>query len=181
MGNSISSVTVAPTAAGCVITVSPRGTVRESRVVNDVAARTLKGDDKAAVVIDVSSCTYVDSTFLGTLMDLFCVAGGTGGGGTGGRFAIAASPEHRKKLLGVARLDTFIPGVDTAPTAVGSAIVVPTPDASPREILRHIMECHQKLAEMDCPMRPVFARIATQMQAEFEQSPDWADPHSSRG
>lgn len=167
MSHGISGVSIAPTAGGCVIVVAPRGTVRESRVIKDIATRTLKGDDKAAVVLDVSACTYVDSTFLGTLMDLFRTAGGSGGG----RFAIAAPPEHRKKLLGVARLDTFIPGIDVAPAAVGSAVAVPTPEASPREILTHIMECHQKLAEVDCPMRLVFARIAAQMQTELEQSP----------
>jgi hypothetical protein len=32
------------------------------------------------------------------------------------------------------------------------------------------MECHHQLAQVDCPMRPVFARIAAQVQKELEAS-----------
>lgn len=165
MAASLTGVTVAPTATGCLITLPSRATVRESRAIKDVAQRTLKSDGTSTVVLDLSDCAYVDSTFLGTLIDLHRAAGAA----TPPRLQIAGSPEQRKKLLGVARLEKLIPGIDAPPTAAGPAVPLPTPEAAPQEIMRHIMECHKKLAEIDCPMRPVFARIAAQMEAELQQ------------
>jgi anti-anti-sigma regulatory factor len=161
MAETIPGVSVAPIQNGCLIRVNGRGTVRESRVVKDIAVRTLNGDPSAAVVLDLSGCGYVDSTFLGTMMDLHRT-------GQGKRFGIAAPPAQRSKLLGIARLDRLLRGSDEPPPTLGDFVTVPAPDATPREILTHVMQCHQRLAEIDCPMQPIFARIAEQMQKELE-------------
>lgn len=164
-GPQSSHIKVAATADGCLIRIDGKGTVRESRVVKDVAMRTLRDEPSAVVVLDLSTCAYVDSTFLGCMMDLHRTAGGDGK-----RFAIAAPVETRKKLLGIARLDRLLRGIDTAPAPAGDFVSVPASDAPPREILRHVMECHQQLAQVDCPMKNIFARIATQMQRELENA-----------
>ncbi|MCS7034378.1 MAG: STAS domain-containing protein [Phycisphaerae bacterium] len=163
MADPIPGVSVAPTADGFVIRVTGRGTVRESRVVKDLAARTLREDPKSVVVLELSGCGYVDSTFLGTMMDLHRTAGDPR------RFAIAAPPAQRSRLLGLARLDRLLTGMDEPPAVMGDFVAVPTPEATSREILSHVMECHQRLSEIDCPMSPIFGRIAEQMRRELEQ------------
>ena len=60
-----SALKIAPTANGCVIRVEGRGTMNESTAAKNVALRTLKGDDSASVVFDLSNCEYLDSTFPG--------------------------------------------------------------------------------------------------------------------
>lgn len=159
------NVSIAPTADGSCIRVENRGTVRESRIIKSTAAQSLKNDASARVVIDLSACHYADSTFLGCLMDLWKLAGSSG------RFAVAAPPEHRKKLLGMARLDTFIPCLDVAPATCGPAVPLSPAATTPREIFQHVLECHRALAEVDCPMRDVFAKIVAQMERELAQNP----------
>lgn len=161
MADGISSVSVAPIADGCLLRVTGRGTVRESRVIKDIGVRTLKGDPNAKVFLDIADCSYVDSTFLGTLIDLHR-------SGDSKRFSLIAPAEHRQKLLGIARLDKLIAGVDTAPATVGESHAIPSLEATPKEIVKHVMECHRRLAEVDCPMRQIFARIADQMEKELE-------------
>jgi anti-anti-sigma regulatory factor len=161
MADGISSVSIAPTADGCLLRVRGRGTVRESRVIKDVGTRTLKGDANARVFLDIADCTYVDSTFLGMLIDLHR-------SGDSKRFSVVAPLAQRQKLLGIARLDKLIACVDSAPSTVGESHSIPSLEATPREIVKHVMECHRRLAEVDCPMRQIFARIADQMEKELE-------------
>src|SRR5438874_2601419 len=87
---------VAPTENGCVIRIEGRGTMKESPAASGLANRTLSGDSSAVVVIDLSACTYLDSTFLGCLTGLY----GRYGHAPSPRFFVAGSPEKRKALLG---------------------------------------------------------------------------------
>src|SRR4051812_24313726 len=85
----------APTENGCVIRVEGRGTMKESPAASGLANRTLAGDASAVVVIDLSACTYLDSTFLGCITSLY----GRFGHAPARRFFVAGSPEKRKALL----------------------------------------------------------------------------------
>ena len=82
--------------------------------------------------------------------------------------ALESDPKSVEATLGIARLDRLLRGSDEPPPTLGDFVTVPAPDATPREILTHVMQCHQRLAEIDCPMQPIFARIAEQMQKELE-------------
>src|ERR1041384_4057628 len=66
----VSTLKVAPTENGCMIRIEGRGTMLESTAAKNVALATLKGDDCAAVVFDLSACDYLDSTFLGCIAEL---------------------------------------------------------------------------------------------------------------
>lgn len=153
------TIEVAPTRTGCVLRVNGRGTMRESRAARDIALRTIRGN--AAVVVDLSKCTYLDSTFLGGLLDLFRAAGSTG------NFSIAAPAERRTKLLGTLRLDRVFPSMEVAPDTVGPWVAVSTEGFDKQDIARHVMQCHRQLAELDTPMRAVFAHIADEMAKEL--------------
>src|SRR5690349_3855422 len=62
---------VAPTENGCVIRIEGRGTMKQSPAPRAVALETLHGDDHAVVVIDLSACEFLDSTFLGFFAEMF--------------------------------------------------------------------------------------------------------------
>ena len=157
------SVSVAPTETGCCIRVTGRGTVRESAAARDVAARTLNAGN-TTVVVDLSACDYLDSTFLGCLTGLFTAYDRT----KPHRFLIAAPPEVRKKLMGPCRLDKLLPFIDAAPAAAGPFVPVPAVDEGDSlDVARHVMTCHRALAEVDSPMRAAFTRIADQLEKEL--------------
>ena len=166
-----SALKVAPTENGCCIRVEGRGTMNESRVAADVAMRTLSESDRAVVVIDLTSCDYLDSTFLGCLVQLFRDFGNK----TSSRFHVAGSADKRKKLMGPCHLDKVIPSLDAAPQTIGNWVPVPVPPVGSKDLARHIMECHKLLAELDSPMRPAFLKIAEQLQRELNDPA--AKPH----
>ena len=158
-----STVRLAPTPTGCCLRVEGSGTLRQSPAALDAATRVLAGDTDATVVFDLSACDYLDSTFLGVLIDLYRQFGKRGSA----RYSIAAPPERRKQLFGPTNLDRLIPMTDAPPTTCGAWVELPARDLSKRELVRHVMEAHRALAQVDCPMREIFARIASEMEKEL--------------
>jgi anti-anti-sigma regulatory factor len=163
MPESPTALKVAPTQTGCCIRVEGQGTIRQSPAARGVAERTLACDASATVVFDLSACDYLDSTFLGCLMDLYR----TFGRGTPGRYQIAASVDRRKKLFGPTHLDRLIPMLDASPAVCGAWVDVRCEEIDKKAMLRHVMECHRALAEVESPMRGAFARIAEQIEKEL--------------
>jgi ABC-type transporter Mla MlaB component len=161
------------TEAGCLIRVAGRGTMRESRVCHDYALRCLEGaaadgwdPPEPLVVIDLSECQRLDSTFLGALVDLHNRFNGDGKT----RVAIAAPPGAARELLSCSRLDRLLPVWDEPPPArgEGAPLVADRPlDAG--DLGRHVMECHRRLAEQGGPAAKIFARIADQLQRELDE------------
>ena len=159
----LTQLKIAPTEAGCVIRVEGEGTMGQSPAAREVALNTLGADPKAVVVFDLSACEYLDSTFLGCLMDVYRQFGRT----QPPRYFIAADAAQRKKLLGPTHLDRLIPMLEAAPTPCGNWVTMPTQNMSSRDLTRHVMECHQALADSECPMRGVFAKIVQHLEREL--------------
>lgn len=158
---------IAPTEKGCVIRVEGDGTMGQSPAAREVAINTLGADAQAVVVFDLSACEYLDSTFLGCLMDVYRRFGRT----NPPRYFIAADAEQRRKLLGPTHIDRLIPTMDVAPEPCGRWVTVRTQDLSARELTQHVLECHQALADSECPMREVFAKIVSHLESELAKSP----------
>jgi anti-anti-sigma regulatory factor len=141
--------------------------MKESPAASAVANRTLSGDPNAVVVVDLSACSYLDSTFLGCITNLY----GHYGRAPSPRFFVAGSPEKRKALLGTVKIDSLIPSVDAAPAPRGQWVTVPIDPVDQRDLSRHVMECHRVLAQADSPMSGAFAKIADQLERELAQAP----------
>lgn len=160
MSGSPSLVKAAPTARGVCIRVEGQGTMRESYAARELIEQTLHGSDSAQVVVDLTQCPYLDSTFLGLLMGA--------ARGHRDRFIVAGSPEQRHKLLGPLNLDRFIASVEAPPPVTGEWVTLQTRvELSDREMSRHIMECHRRLAELGGPTQTIFLKIAEQMAKEL--------------
>ena len=155
---------VAPTDCGCCIRVEGRGTMQESYAANAIAQQTLRSADNAAVVFDLSDCTYLDSTFLGLLPALTREAGQS----KPSRFLVAAPPQRIAKLLGPMKLDRIIPTTDTLPPLRGQYLDIPTDASDQTALARHVMDCHRRLAELGGPTQAAFTRIADQLERELE-------------
>jgi anti-sigma B factor antagonist len=157
-------ILVARFATGVVIRVEGAGTIGESPVVNAFAEEVLR-DRGQRVIVDLTACTYMDSTFLGGLVGLFkrYAAGG------GARFAIFAPEPQRRALFGVSRLDTILPFVDAIPVSAETGVPLEAPAATSRDDLaRYIIECHRRLAEIGGPEAQDFARVADAIAAQVD-------------
>ena len=155
---------VAGTAGGYCIRVEGRGTMRESRSAAEFAAGPL-AEPGVAVVVDLSACDYLDSTFLGCLVDLHRRAGKT----NPPRFRVFAPPEKVRTLLYPMRLDLVFKATPEPPQVVGEFVTLPAAAPGSPDVMRHVMECHRLLAEVGGPQKAVFAAIADNIERELNQ------------
>ena len=165
-----SPVQVGTTAAGgCVVRVVGRATMQHSPAAQELVTQTLGRDPTTAVAIDLSGCTYLDSTFLGSVFGLYQrFRLRAADHGDPPRLTVHAPPATMKALFGPLRLDKII-RADPAPPPAVAGPWVPLDPAPPdlHELSRHVMECHRRLAAADTPARAAFTKIADAMEAEL--------------
>jgi hypothetical protein len=136
----------------------------QSPAVREFICRVL-GAEMGTVVLDLNACTWLDSTFLGCLLDLHKRFGIT----RPPRFTVAVTPAEAGKLLGPTRLDRMLNIAAICPLINGTWHVLATPAADARQVARHVMECHRLLSEIEGPNQAAFARIADQMEREMKR------------
>jgi anti-anti-sigma regulatory factor len=149
------------TETGYRLSVVGRGTMQESRPAEMFVAETMNNPD-TIVVLDLSSCEYLDSTFLGCLIGLHRQFGGS-------RLRVAAPAERSKKLFGPTKIDMLLRITPEVPPVMGDMVTISPAAMNSKDMARHIMECHRRLAEIPGPQQNAFAAIAQQMARELEQ------------
>ena len=151
------------TTSGYVVHLEGRGTMRESPTLRDFASGAL--EDGADIWVDLSACEYLDSTFLGCLAVLQrCAKMGRGS------FAVVADASTSKRLLAGVHLDRILDIQEDGPPVFGDAVALPTAAIERREFARHLIESHDRLAELGGPAAESFRRIAAQLQEEIDRS-----------
>jgi len=156
---------VARTPGGYCLRVEGRGTMRESQSAAQFVAGPLEREG-ATVVVDLSACDHLDSTFLGCLVEMQRKAGRV----TPPRLTICAPREKVEKLLAPTRLDLVLKTTSEPPQGVGEFITLPAAEPGTPDVMRHVMECHRILAETGAPQKAAFAAIADSIQKELEKS-----------
>jgi anti-anti-sigma regulatory factor len=157
---SVLKVAAAP--GGYCIRIEGRGTMRESHSAAQFAGRALSEPDMA-VTADLSACEYLDSTFLGCLVDLHRRAGKC----TPPRFRVVAPPDKVQKLLHPMRLELVLRPSAEAPQVLGEYVALPAAEPGSPDVMRHVMECHRLLAETGAPQKAAFAAIADSIEREL--------------
>ena len=153
---------VALTQTGCCVRIEGQGTMLQSPTARDLAFRAL--DSGASLVVDLSACTYLDSTFLGCLMELYRRFGKM----QPPRYSLYGSTDSLKKVLGPTHIDRLIPSLPEGPALCGPWVEVKSQTLEKREQLQHVLDCHRALAGVEGPMQAAFTRIARQIEKELE-------------
>ncbi len=122
------------------------------------------GESPETIYVDLRSCDYLDSTFLGSLLDLHRKYGRA----PDLRLRLIAGDELRTRLFAPTHLHKVFNFEDEYPEAIENWVELcsETP-LSKTEMARHIMECHRRLAEVDSPAQKTFAMIADQLESEL--------------
>ena len=137
--------------------------MRESRPAAEFASRSLDAAG-TTLVVDVSACDHLDSTFLGCLVELqrkVVKQDRT-------RFGVHAPPDKAQKLFAATRLDAVLRIVNEPPQVIGEMVTLPAADPASPDLMRHVMECHRRLAELGGPQQAAFAAIADNLERELE-------------
>lgn len=152
---------VAPTESGLCLRIEGQGTMQQSPAAKDIAIRALEAG--ATVVVDLSACTYLDSTFLGCLMDLFRRFGRL----QPPRYFMTGTDGTIKKVIGPTHIDRLIPQLPAPPATRGEWVELKSQALEKLEQMRHVMDCHRALATVDSPMQGAFTRIADEIEKEL--------------
>ena len=116
------------------------------------------------VVLDLSACTYIDSTFLGGLVSLFK----RHVSGRPDRFAIYAPAPLRQSLFGTSRLDRVFPFVDELPLVGAERLPLEVQSTTSRDELgSYVVECHRRLAELGGAEAETYGRVAEAIAQEL--------------
>jgi anti-anti-sigma regulatory factor len=145
--------------------------MRESRPAAEFATRSLDAPG-TTLVVDVSACDHLDSTFLGCLVELqrrVVKQDRT-------RVGVYAPPDKAQKLFAPTRLDVVLRIVHEPPQVVGEMVTLPAGDPASPDLMQHVMECHRRLAELGGPQQAAFAAIADNLERELRAK--GAAPHS---
>ena len=160
------TLSVGRTPDGYCLRLQGRCTMGESPAAHEFADRTMR-DGTGALHVDVSDCTYLDSTFLGSLLDLHRRHGKA----RPAKMTIVATPEARKRLFEATHLHTVFNFADSAPGPIDAWVDLPClATRTPGDVARHVMECHRRLAEIDGPNQASFAAVAQQLERELSKS-----------
>ncbi|MFO0948428.1 MAG: STAS domain-containing protein [Planctomycetota bacterium] len=150
---------------GYVVRVVGRGTLKESVPLHAQLLHVME-EGCGQLVMDLSECSYLDSTFLGCLVDLHkrCRRSGVT------EFFVASPSSECATLLDKTRLSTILAFVDHCPETVEEEVTVARETKDPRclESGAHIMECHRRLAELGGPNQAQFSAIADHLARELE-------------
>ena len=167
-----SMLRVGRTASGFLVRVEGRGTMSESPALQEFAVQSLDGPSApSTVVVDLSHCDYLDSTFLGCLVHLHRHYNRT----SPHRFLVAASRDQRQKLLAPTHLIQVLDLTEVCPEPVGDVLEVPRPSLPGADLGRHVMECHARLAELGGSRAAAFRSIADQLARELGEAPGEGD------
>jgi anti-anti-sigma regulatory factor len=174
-GNDTSAIRVAQGGAGFLVRVEGRGTMHESPMLQEFAWECLEGN-ASVLVVDLSSCEYLDSTFLGCLVGLHRYFGR----GSPPRFVVAAGPQQRQRLLAPLQLQRVLKLIDEAPQHPGDWLTLcaagrDSPAGDPKQLGRHLLECHRRLAELGGTNEAVFGPIVEQLSCDLREVEQRAD------
>jgi anti-anti-sigma regulatory factor len=160
-----SGMSIGRTSTGYLIRVDGRGTAQQSpafqRVIDDIMQA---GD--SSVAVDLTTCTYLDSTFLGCLVRLQRHSGDA----RSDQLVIVAPPETRSRLFQTKQIEKVLHFVDSGAEPVGETVDVPMQVTAPQDFGRHVAEAHRALAGLGGSEAKAFERVAQQIEDELDAS-----------
>ena len=164
-----SPVYVGTTLVGdCLIRLIGRATMHHSPPLQELAQLILRQPSSIGVALDLTTCTYLDSTFLGCIFGLYRKYGSATDAGDPARFRLYAPASTMKELFGPMRLDRIMKAIDApAPAAEKDLVALEESPIEKSALTRHVMECHRRLAETDSPAKAAFQKIADAMEKEL--------------
>lgn len=117
-------------------------------------------DAKKQLSVDLSGCTYLDSTFLGTLHELVS-------SDPGSRIVIRGASPSVRELFGELGLDDVLESVREGPCRAPCEPVPVTQEAPARESQERLLRAHEILSELSEENRARFAHVVQALRAEL--------------
>jgi anti-anti-sigma regulatory factor len=158
-----SRLTFGRTSTGYLVVLEGKGTLFQSPGFRELADRCL-ADPPSGLVIDLSACEYLDSTFLGCLVSLHRKYNGEGCV----RVELVAPGDVRSKLLHHSQLEGLFAFTPCPPQFLGEASMIDVSQPDRDTFSRHIQEAHRQLAELGGTDAEAFDQVAQRIAGELD-------------
>ncbi|MGD9649061.1 MAG: STAS domain-containing protein [Pirellulales bacterium] len=145
---------------GIIIRLVGRGTMQQSPAVRAVVEHSRGA---RVVVFDATECDYFDSTFLGCLIWIKKACESP----PARRFAIVAGASARIKLFATSSLDRYFDFLDESPEPLADWVPIDVQQLDLEALGRHVMRCHQLLADLGGDKAAAFRRVADRLAVEL--------------
>lgn len=153
-------LTVGRTEEGYLVRLAGRGTMQQSPSLRDFVCGAL--DDGASVAVDLSECTFLDSTSLGCLVVLHKRADTNDG-----TFTVIVPEEKRSQFFGSCHLDQVLTLHAEPPELTSDTVDLPTTDLERDEFGRHLLETHEELVRAGGPQMSAFQSVVERLRKEL--------------
>lgn len=140
--------------------IEGQGKMRQGLVLRRDAEQAL-AEGATSVHVDLRDCSYMDSTFMGTLLYLFRAIRKE----KDGDFSLVCPSDPCRRLLEELGIDTFCPILDESCPEAGWEEISrdPTDDSG---LIRKVLQAHETLAELPGPAGEKFRRVVGCLRQE---------------
>ena len=161
---------VARVGNGYRIRIEGRGTAQESPALAAFVSQCNRADEQTQIIVDLSACEYLDSTFLGCLvtLDRACQKHEQR------PFQVLANAEKREKLLGPTNIDSLLMFVERDPENMSDFVTMEPNRLNETQFGRHVLEAHRALAGVPSAHAELLQEIAAKLERELEEREKFA-------
>lgn len=152
-----------------VIRVVGRGTFQNSVALGQFAEAVQKQSPLCRFIADLSECSTMDSTFMGTLARIAIRQADAGGG----KLLICNCNENNRRLLKTLGLYHLVDMRQKAPDEAGKAASLLQPAAAGGvgriESILHMIEAHEQLVDLDTQNEVRFSNVLKYLRQSLEE------------
>ena len=159
----LSEINVLRTDTGFLVRVDGRATLHQSPSLQRFAETCLMSD-RCDLVVDLQSCSYIDSTFAGCLICIYKQYKSKPS-----EFKIVASQERVQALLHNLQLHKYFPLAPLAPKSHGDPVLLTQSDKDAKDFADHVLQCHRELCEIEGPQQEIFRQLVAQIECELRE------------
>ena len=155
---------LAQSESGILVEIVGRGTMQDSPAFRDLVSNCLKICD-GQLHADLSTCEFLDSTFLGCLIQLHKQWNQK----PDERFLLVASQEKKRELFKASFYDRLLLFVDEAPDPLAGFKEISRECLDAEEFGKHILECHEQLINHGGDDTSHYREIVDRLTIELEK------------
>lgn len=151
------------TADATFVAVDGKGLRKQSEQVKSIYDDVVHAGNERKLFVVLDRCSYLDSTFLGSLVQMTKRQRGR----AVVQLEIVADAATADRLFGPCNLDHYLPICDPQGVELPERWRVIESDPSSEDCAYHQLESHESLAELDIPDAPAFRQIADSLRREL--------------
>jgi anti-anti-sigma regulatory factor len=150
---------------GYMISVHGPATLQESEAIQVFAESCFTEASDLMLLIDLSQCSHLDSTFLGMMIKIHGILNQV----PGCSCSLVQPSAASRRTLAMTQLDRVLTVLEVEPQSFTPARIgrLPIGIGDRQRLGHHILECHRALTEIESQSQAAFQEVVTRLEAEL--------------